>query len=60
MQPRGNFCTMTVAETKSDLCPDGASFNILNEYEKPAAEWRIDFNVRAEFDFISSHLFCFY
>lgn len=40
-----NVCSTTVVETKNDTCPDGSTFSIMGEYEKPAGSWRIDFNV---------------
>ncbi|CAF4582630.1 unnamed protein product, partial [Rotaria sp. Silwood1] len=39
-----NICSATVVETKNDTCPNGSTFNIMSEYEKPASDWRIDFN----------------
>ena len=40
-----NKCSMTVVETKNDICPNASTFNIMTEYDKPADAWRIDFNV---------------
>ncbi|CAF3426792.1 unnamed protein product [Rotaria socialis] len=39
-----NVCPTIVVETKNGTCPNGTSFNIISEYEKPAGDWRIDFN----------------
>ncbi|CAF4128837.1 unnamed protein product, partial [Rotaria magnacalcarata] len=38
-----NICPTMVVETKNGTCPNGTSFNIITEYEKPEGEWRIDF-----------------
>lgn len=40
-----NICSSTATETKNDTCPNGATFDIMAEYEKAATTWRIDFNV---------------
>ena len=42
-----HVCPTAVVETKQERCPDGATFNIITEYEKPEGTWRIDFNVSA-------------
>ena len=42
-----NFCPRPLH--KNDICPE--TFSIVDEYDKPETEWKIDIDVR--FDFLS-------